>query len=588
MKGLMRQSQVLCIVPARGRSRGLPDKNLQRVGGTTLVGHAVHAAMRYAALEDAVVNVLVDTDSSAIADEGRRWGATVPFLRPAHLATDTAPVVEATLHLMDRLERIGQHHDVVILLQPTSPLRKLSDIQRCAQPVLEGDAASTVSVTTLEHPLAHTLRIADDDTLHWAVSAPPVRRQEAPVLYRPSGSVYVATTAQLREHRAFVVEGRTRTVKVPSYRSVDIDTPEHLSSADSLMRAREAEGDPGPRLPFGSDASCLIIAEAGVNHNGDLDVAMRLVETAARAGADAVKFQSFDPDQLAGAGAQKAAYQQRLTGSNEDQRAMLRRLALPDDAFRKLRDHASRHGIEFLSSPFGIDSAIMLRDLGVSALKVPSGELTNLPLLESLAKLGLPLLVSTGMADMAEVGRAVRAIERNGDPPVALLHCVSDYPADPADCNLDAMASLLATFGLPVGWSDHTTGISIALAACALGARIIEKHFTLDRGLPGPDHAASLEPDELEDLVREVRRVAASRGDGIKRPTSAERDTARAARRSLHLARDVTAGHVLGSADFAMLRPGTGISPSRLQEVVGRPVLRGLPAGHLLSESDLG
>ncbi|WP_316977872.1 N-acetylneuraminate synthase [Shumkonia mesophila] len=335
--------------------------------------------------------------------------------------------------------------------------------------------------------------------------------------------------------------------------------------------------------PVGEGAPCFVIAEAGVNHNGQPALAHALIEAAAAAKADAVKFQTFKADRLALASAPKAAYQKRNEPGEESQLAMLRRLELPDDVVGELAVHCRERGILFLSSPFDEESADFLDTLGMAAFKVPSGELTNAPFLRHLAGKGKPLIVSTGMADMAEVKAAVDTIRAAGAPPLALLHCVSAYPADPADCNLGAMAALARAFGVPIGWSDHTTGIDVAIAAVALGATIVEKHFTTDRALPGPDHRASLEPSELAALMTAVRRVESALGSGVKRPAASEADTAGVARKSLVAVRDLAAGTVIAAADLAARRPGTGLPPSRQGDLLGRRLKVDVAAGEQLT-----
>ncbi|MDX9861960.1 MAG: N-acetylneuraminate synthase [Rhodospirillales bacterium] len=333
----------------------------------------------------------------------------------------------------------------------------------------------------------------------------------------------------------------------------------------------------------GVGAPCLIIAEAGVNHNGQPALAHALIDAAAAAKADAVKFQTFRADRLAVTSAPKAAYQKRNGPAGESQLEMLRRLELPDDVVRELAVHCRAKGILFLSSPFDEESADFLDALGMPAFKVPSGELTNSPFLRHLAEKGKPLIVSTGMADMSEVEAAVGVIRAADAPPFALLHCVSNYPADPADCNLHAIGALERAFGVPAGWSDHTTGIDIAVAAVALGAAILEKHFTTDRALPGPDHRASLEPGELADMVRAVRRVESALGTGIKRPAASEANTASVARKSLVAVRDLAAGTVISATDLAARRPGTGLPPSRQGELLGRRLKINVAVGDLLT-----
>jgi len=338
---------------------------------------------------------------------------------------------------------------------------------------------------------------------------------------------------------------------------------------------------------IGDGAPVFFVAEAGVNHNGDPGLALKLVDVAADAGADAVKFQTFRTDALVTRQAPKAAYQRAATGGGDSQHAMLSRLELDGAAHAALRDHSVRRGIVFFSTPFDEASADDLDELGVALFKVPSGEITNVPLLRHLAAKRRPLIVSTGMSTLDEVARAVEVIRSAGDPPLALLHCLSAYPAPAAEMNLRAMETLRARFGVPVGLSDHTAGLAVSLAAVARGAAIIEKHFTLDKTLPGPDHAASLDPVELRALVQGVREVESALGDGEKRAMPCELDTRRVARRSLVAARPLRAGEALTRDAVRIKRPGTGIPPSELERALGRRVRRDVAADEVIEWSAL-
>ena len=329
---------------------------------------------------------------------------------------------------------------------------------------------------------------------------------------------------------------------------------------------------------IGSSQPCFILAEAGVNHNGHVSLAMKMVDAAADAGADAVKFQTFKADRLASPEAPKADYQVKATGGGESQLEMLRGLELSEKAHWKILAHARERGILMLSTPFDAESADFLDRLGVAAFKIGSGEITNLPLLAHVAAKGKPLILSTGMSYLAEVEEAVRTVRDAGARGLVLLHCVSNYPADPRDVNLRAMRTMADAFGAPVGYSDHTVGNEVALAAVALGACVIEKHFTLDRSMPGPDHKASLEPAELASLVRSIRVVEQALGHGRKEPTAAEADTARVARKSIIMARDAQAGTVLTEDMLAIKRPGTGLPPAMLKDVVGRTLRQDVKA----------
>jgi len=338
---------------------------------------------------------------------------------------------------------------------------------------------------------------------------------------------------------------------------------------------------------IGGDARVFVVAEAGVNHNGDVALALALVDAAADAGADAVKFQTFRTDALVSRAAPKAGYQVETTGAGESQRDMLARLELTVEEFARVQERCAKRGVVFFSAPFDDASADALERLGAPIFKIPSGEITNLPFLRHVAAKRRPMIVSTGMSTVAEVGDALAAIRAAGDPPVALLHCLSAYPAPPAEMNLRAMDTLRARFALPVGLSDHTLGLEVALAAVGRGAAIVEKHLTLDKTLPGPDHRASLDPGEMAALVRGIRTVESALGDGDKRPAPSELDTRRVARKSVVAARALRAGARLTAGDVAIKRPGTGIPPGELERVLGRRLRRDVAVDEVLEWSAL-
>jgi N,N'-diacetyllegionaminate synthase len=331
---------------------------------------------------------------------------------------------------------------------------------------------------------------------------------------------------------------------------------------------------------IGGDAA-FVIAEAGVNHDGDVDAAHRLISIAAESGADAVKFQTFAPTSLVSAGAGTTPYQQRAGGA-QTQAEMLASLTLPQDAWIDLSRDAREQGLIFLSTPFDLKSAELLAELGVPALKTGSGELTNLPFLRALATFGLPLLISTGMADWNEVDSAVAA---SSGTDIALFHCVSAYPAPIQECNLRVIPAMQERYDVPVGWSDHTLTLTTAVAAASLGARIFEKHFTFDSTAPGPDHAASLEPDQLQAYVSTIHETVAALGDGIKRRVASEEENAPLVRRSWHAQRDLAAGTVLEQADIVALRPESGVSVA--VDVEGSSLARFVPAGQAIVPEDL-
>lgn len=330
--------------------------------------------------------------------------------------------------------------------------------------------------------------------------------------------------------------------------------------------------------------SVLIIAEAGVNHNGDLELAKQLVRAAAEAGADLVKFQSFVTSKSISKTAPKANYQKSSTDPEESQYDMVRKLELSHADHLLLLEECKKCGIGFFSTAFDFESYDLLVHLGVELVKVPSGELTNLPYLRYVARHGFPLILSTGMAGIGEIDSALTVIEAAGTPrsKVTILHCTTEYPAPMSDVNLKAMQTLRVTFGTPVGYSDHTRGIEIPIAAVALGATVIEKHFTLSRSLPGPDHQASLEPQELAAMVRGIRNVEVALGDGLKRPSPSEIKNKAIARKSIVASRSISMGEVFSEDCLSTKRPGTGISPMRWDEVIGKTARRNFAEDELI------
>jgi N,N'-diacetyllegionaminate synthase len=341
--------------------------------------------------------------------------------------------------------------------------------------------------------------------------------------------------------------------------------------------------------------SVFFIAEAGVNHNGDVSRAHDLIDLAKSAGADAIKFQTFSAELLASKSASKADYQKEQTGEGS-QFEMLRALELSAEDHRDLFAHCQSIGLEFMSTPFDEQACDFLVGLGMQRIKVPSGEITNHRLLRHIAAHDLPIVLSTGMATLDEILQAITVINsvprpsagRSSDiAPLTVLHCTSNYPTAPADVNLRAMQTIAEATELPVGYSDHTLGISVSLAAVALGAKVIEKHFTLDRNLPGPDHQASLGPEDLVSQIREIRVVEAALGSSIKGPATSELSVRAVARRSVALTRDCAVGHVLEDSDLTLLRPGTGIEPQYIDGLVGRILTLDKAQGDIISWPDL-
>ena len=331
----------------------------------------------------------------------------------------------------------------------------------------------------------------------------------------------------------------------------------------------------------------LIIAEAGVNHNGDLEIAKSLIEVAKSAGADFVKFQTFKANQLVTKKAPKARYQVEVSDTGETQFEMLKNLELSEMMHRELIEKSKEQGIGFISTAFDNESASMLFSMGQSIFKVPSGEITNLPYLRHVGNFQKRVILSTGMSNLQEIGDAIKELEAAGTPKsqITVLHCTSAYPAPVTDVNLLAMRTIRENLDVAVGYSDHTLGTEVSIAAVALGASIIEKHFTLDRNLPGPDHKASLEPNELNLLVSQIRSIEKALGDGLKRPMPSEIENIDVARRSIVAKRPIYKGDVFSSSNLAVKRPGTGISPMDWDRLIGSKASRDFETDELIDES---
>jgi N,N'-diacetyllegionaminate synthase len=319
-----------------------------------------------------------------------------------------------------------------------------------------------------------------------------------------------------------------------------------------------------------------IIAEAGVNHNGDIELAKQLIDVAAEAGADAVKFQTFKADSLVTRSAKKADYQNLSTDSSESQHEMLRQLELNIDMHHELIEHCAKRKITFLSTGFDIESVELLKGLGQKLFKIPSGEITNLPYLRHIGQINKPVILSTGMSTMGDIESAIAVLEEAGTARqnITVLHCTTEYPTPMIEVNLRAMQSIHNAFDVSVGYSDHTQGIEVSIAAVVLGASVIEKHFTLNRNLPGPDHKASLEPAELQAMVTAIRNIEIAMGDGVKRLTPSEIKNKPIARKSVVASKSIKAGETFSAQNLTVKRPGNGLSPMCWDEILGRMASR--------------
>jgi len=333
---------------------------------------------------------------------------------------------------------------------------------------------------------------------------------------------------------------------------------------------------------IGENGPCFVIAEAGMNHNGKLDLAKKLIDVAKEAEVDAVKFQTSKSEDVMTEQAEMPEYQKENLGATTSQLEMEKEIELEDSCFEELKRYCDEKGIMFLSTPHSPQAIDVLEPL-VPAFKVGSGDINNFPFLEKLAKKGKPIILSTGMSNLEEVGEAVKAIKEAGNEEIILLHCLTDYPADIGKVNLRAILTLRNTFKLLVGYSDHTLGITAPIAAVALGACVIEKHFTLDRNLPGPDHKASLEPEELKEMIKEIRNTEKAMGDGIKRPTEEEEEIKKVARKSIVAQNNIAKGEIIRQEMLAIKRPASGLASKELPKVIGKKAKRDIEKDELIT-----
>jgi N,N'-diacetyllegionaminate synthase len=570
-------SKVLSIIPARGGSKGLPRKNIAVLGGRPLIAYSIESALR----SKWAGKVVVSTEDIEISKVSRRYGADV-LDRPEELAKDESSTISVVMHVLKTLEEDGYVPEVVVLLQPTTPLRTSQDIDAAVDLFMKSDCDSVVSVCEMGHSPywsfedknGYLMPLFGEEYLH-------MRRQDLPPVYLPNGALFISRPEMLYRAKSFY-SSRTLPYIMPPERSIDIDSATDLAEAELILKSQTIKVGIGSKM-VGEGEPCFIIAEAGVNHNGSLEYAKKMIDTAKLAGADAVKFQNFTAEEIATSGAEKAEYQRETTCRDESQYDMLKKLELQEWEFRNLADYAKARDIIFMSTPFSSRGVDALEKIGVPAYKIASGEITNFPLLEYIAKKGKPVILSTGMSTLDEIDEALNTLRSAGAKEIILLHCITSYPAKMEEVNLTAMALLKSTFGLPIGLSDHTLGITAPIAAVALGACVIEKHFTLDRNLPGPDQKASLEPSALKALVTAVRDVEKALGNGFKQPTEDEEKIRLISRRSIVAGIEIPKGAILTEGMLALKRPGTGIAPKDLKKLVGKKAKKTIPIDHLIA-----
>lgn len=578
----------LGIILARAGSKGLRDKCVRPLLHRPLIEYTFDCALASKRL----TAVVLTTDSEAAKELAARRAIEI-IDRPAELASDTAAVDDAARHAVETWEaRHRQAVDLVVLLYANVPVRAPGVVDRVLAHLERSGCSSVRTVARVGKHHPDWLHRIDGDRMAQFRPNSLYRRQDLDPLYYHDGAAVAVTRKALfdalrtpDDKQAFLGPDRRALVQRPED-AVDVDETLDLHLAEALLRDGHQKhtgmstGEPKPSPPcsvsiggqlVGRDQPAYVIAEAGVNHDGVLARALRLVDAAVAAGADAVKFQMFRATELVTASARTAGYQKQP--GVESQRHMLSRLELSDGDFERVRTHCTKSGIEFLATPFGCRDVQRLLALNVHALKIASTDLNNVPLLHAAAETGLPLIVSTGAATADEMAAAVARLRQWGaGERLILLHCVSGYPTPLDAANLRAIATLQEVFGLPCGFSDHTTSTQTGAWAVASRACVLEKHFTLDRAAAGPDHAMSLDPPGLRDYVSAIRDAQQALGTGRLGMTTLEADVRAVARKSVVAACDLSTGTVLRPEMLTIKRPAGGIEPDQLDALIGRQV----------------
>ncbi len=584
---------VLGVILARAGSKGLPDKCVRLLLGRPVIEYTFDHALTSRLL----TAVVLTTDSEPAKTIARRRRIEV-IDRPTELAIDTATVDAATRHAVEAWEAThGTSVDVVVLLYGNIPVRTAGLIDRAIEhlQVSGSDSVRSVAPVTKQHPdWVHRL---DGDRMAQFRPNSIYRRQDLEPLYYHDGAVAAVTRQALfgalqtpTDFQSFLGRDRRAIVCHPED-AVDIDGPVDLALAEAILKqGNEARRQQGKKEALsvgtrrlGFEEPVFVIAEAGVNHNGDVETALRMVDAAASVGANAIKFQLFRAAELTSKHAATAEYQRQAT-QHSTQQAMLKQLELDDEEFQRIVRRCKERTILFMGTPFSPRDVTRLVTLGTSAIKIASSDLNNHELLESAAETGLPLIVSTGAATPEEIDEAVRLLDQLGARDrLVVLHCVSSYPASLEAANLRAIHTLRSAFHVPTGFSDHTTSISTGALAAMAGACVIEKHFTLDRSMVGPDHAMSLVPDELQTYIGAIREAEVVRGSGKLGLSNHEHEVRDAARRSIVADQPISRGTQITRSMLALKRPGTGIPPREIQQVVGRTAASDIPEDTLLS-----
>ena len=602
---MIENKKVFAIILARGGSKGIPRKNIKLLAGEPLISYSINQAKESKYID----KIIVSTDDKEIAEISKQYCAEIQ-IRPEEFSQDNTSSISSLQYVIKTLEEKGESINIVVLLQPTTPFRKSKTIDKAIEKINQGFDSCT-SVSPLEIHPCRFLKI-ENNKAHFLNQDPHTLRQNIDQ-YHVDGTVYAYKKDALMRLETIPWDNYNNAViKINSEESFDIDEPIDFEIADFLMKKiqnnnlfkpvfessktiklqiRGGEFQPVEKV-IGENEPCFIIAEAGVNHNGSLETAKRLVDVAKWAGADAVKFQTFKSEDLVTRQAPQADYQEMNSGKTQSQFDMLKALGLTGTDFKEIKNYCDEKEIIFLSTPHTEEAVDFLYDL-VLAYKIGSGDLTNLPFLKKIAQKQKPIILGTGMGTLDEVKEAVETIKSQGNNQIIPLHCTTNYPCPPEEVNLRAMQTMQKELDCLIGYSDHTQSFEVPQMARNLGAVVIEKHFTLSRDMEGPDHKASFEPPELKRMIELIRRdtqIPLSElilGSYEKKPTSNELKVIPIVRKSLVAEKYIPKDKIIEREDLIIKRPGTGILPKKINEVVGKRAKQDIGKDSLIKLEDL-
>ncbi|MBT4540738.1 N-acetylneuraminate synthase [Candidatus Woesearchaeota archaeon] len=619
---MYKNKKIVTIIPARGGSKRLPRKNILPLAGKPLIGHSIESSLKNSYIDKTIVS----TDNSEIAEISSKYGAEV-IMRPEEIATDTSPPIEAYKHVLSKLEQEGYLADIIIVLQPTNPLRTNEELNKAIEMIIDNEAGIVISVN--QNKISHKWLLKIDNSSKENMNKTNlifneeegIRTQDQEKSYEVNGNIFGYSRERILKGDIYDYNNNCVALISNKKVTIDIDDKEDFEFAELIFeklnenkidqtkedQIRKEHVEIGEKMTdnkiidnnnnnnnnnnneiridtitgkkvIGENQPIFIIAEAGVNHNGDFELAKKLIDAAKYAGADAVKFQTANAEEVVSKGVEMANYQKDNLGSNESQLEMIKKIVLPYDAYPKLKRYCDEIGILFLSAPHSIEAVDFLDPL-MPLYKVPSPDVNNYLMLEKVAEKGKPIILSVGMSNMADVKEAISVIKNKGNEKIIILQCTTDYPCEYENVNLRAMLSIKEECGVMVGYSDHTIGLDAVKVAASLGAIVLEKHFTLDKNLPGPDHKASMTPDELKELIETIKRKEyyvdeknkeVLLGNSIKEPCEKEVEIAKVVKKSIVAKQAIAKGTTITEEMIALKRPSTGISPKLFRKVIGK------------------